>query len=389
MNLIINKFRFYFAIFLLILFLQFFYITNEIKFFIKISSIILIVFFYILLFTEKIFKEKLKIILIQINLFVLLNLYLFFISNLRTNIGFYEFFNEKLLIILFNIFIATGFGLYYSNTCDKNHLKFVLKILSLLSIFFLPKLTNLLNITNYGVYHFIIIDENYEYNYSQKLSEIFGYGLILSFIYFFFIKKNLLIFFSILIYLLLLTLSGGRGAFILSMIFIFFISFNNSKDLINKFLFILLLTLLFFNFGDFLMGPYRSSDILLGSESRIGIYSNFYEYLIKENCVLFGCGYRSMSLVDMHYNTFHNIILELIYSFGLPVFIFLFSFSFLGFIRFYKKYGLFNWFNILFIFTFLQSLKSFDLYNSYLIVSFIIFFLSYYFNLILKSNKSY
>ena len=381
--LLINKFRFHFTIFLLILFLQFFYITYEIKFFIKISSFILIVSFYILFFTEKIVKKKIRIILIQIFFLFLLNFLLFLSSNLHSNIGFNEFFNDKWKFILFNVLIALGFGLFYSNTCDKIYLIFVLKILSLLTIFFLPQLINSLDISHYGAYHFTIMDQ---FNYSQSLSEFFGYGLVLSIAYFFYIKKNSLIFFLILFYLFLLTVSGGRGALIFSLLFILFLFFRNQKYLIIKFIFILIFTFLYFSYGEFLMGSFRVSNTIDAPVSRIEIYSNFFEYFIKENCITFGCGYRAMTLVNMQYNTFHNIILEFIYSFGLFIFIFLFTFSFLGFMRFYKKYGLINWFVILFIFTFLQSLKSFDFYNSYLIVSFIIFFLSYYLHLIFKKS---
>lgn len=373
--LLINKFRFLFSIFILVLFLQFLYISNDIKFFFQITSIILITLFYVLLFKLKIFKAEISIISIQFFFILLLNFILFLSSNLNTEIGFIEFFNDKWIFLLLNIFIATGFGLFYSNTCDKKFLIFVFKILTLLSFFLLPFLFNSFSITHYNIYHFEFLNQN---NYSQQLSEFFAYMLILSFANFFFVKKNSSIFFLILLNFHLLIISGGRGAILFSLLIIFFLVLKKKDYLISKFFIISLLIFLYFFYEETLMGAYRVTQTFYSSQGRIDIYENFLEFIKEENCIIFGCGYRGLSLVDLTYNTFHNIIFEFISSLGLFITFFLFLFSFLGFVRFYKKYGLYNWFNLLFIFKFLQSLKSFDFFNSYLIINFGIFFLSYF-----------
>jgi hypothetical protein len=342
------------------------------------------------------FFNNLKLALIAVVILLII------ISLFKININRKLFFQILLLFFL----VIYGILLNFLNVTDydlqinKEQINFILS--SFLLTYFLLKINNYKELNNYNhiiFYLFLVLSlifftlkgydfDNYSYNfeeeiiYNKKISKIsYSQGLTIIFFLASFtslylykevnIKKYpIMIFwyFAALIFFLFFAMQGGsRGETFFGLLILLYMLLSNIKKNFIKvsvlvFFFMIVLTGNI-NFEDYLVA--RRFEVFFDNNSDFGLRDVLINLSLnilynEPKCLILGCGFSFFQdYYGFDYGMYpHNIILEFIISYGLPISIVIFSLVFFGLknIIFLKSKILLI--DIFVIYFFLISLKS-------------------------------
>ena len=233
-----------------------------------------------------------------------------------------------------------------------------------------------------------------EETYSLGLSNFYGLMAIV-FLYSYYKRYSndyVLVFFSIFS-LYLCMLGGARGEFLITVsilcTLVVYYNLSVTKLLFIVVVFSILVSLFFLNFDEIVSSDQFTSNILLKRmelllsgdfSSRDTLINNalelFYETPI---CFIAGCGIGFFQ----YYNDFplslypHNFLIEMLVSFGILLSTSLLIIMLLGWLLFVKRTGG-GILSLIFVYSFLVSLKSGSMMTSWFVFSVIMFFNCYF-----------
>lgn len=224
--------------------------------------------------------------------------------------------------------------------------------------------------------------------YSQGTSQFYGYSALASASLIAVqntkIKKNILIL-LMLLFILLSFLGGARGDSVFALMVTFFYLTYRLGLAQNLKIFMFVLVLIFilggiYSFEDFIIFQ-RLEGLSDGFGSRDILLSQSLTLLIDNpSCLIHGCGFGFFQSY-FHYPIGlypHNFIIELLIVFGLPITILLLLMSCRGFTKFFKNNDKVDIIGLFFIYALFLGFKSGSLNTSWLLMTFFIFFISYY-----------
>lgn len=232
----------------------------------------------------------------------------------------------------------------------------------------------------------IMSDQGVQILYSQGISRYFGVGLIWAAYYIINIHGIKKIFYIglLMIFSGLSLLGGGRGdslaAIVIALLYVFL---NSSKKILVLVIFAVSIFVVY-GFGEKIASHYDVLFIQRFSVIGGGDYGmrdllalDVWNLLLNEpRCLIYGCGFGYFQkYYEYPFGMYpHNIILEFIVIFGLPVFLSVFVGVFFGVMR-YRKENSTDLFLLLFFYCLLIGLKSGNVFGDWFFTAAMMMFL--------------
>ncbi|WP_201562471.1 hypothetical protein [Psychrobacter sp. CMS30] len=289
------------------------------------------------------------------------------------------------------LIIFMGNYLLYSSEIEVFQYKFARWfIIYAIIVLIITIITKGLIFTPIPVFIFEYSSNAYDINalYSQGTSQFYGYSALAAASLIVTqdnkTKKNILTI-LVLLFILLSFLGGARGDSVFALIVTsFYLVYRLSLVQNIKILIFLLVTIYvlskFYSFEDFII--FQRLEVLSdGLGSRDVLLSQSIMLLVDNtSCLIHGCGFGFFQSyfhypIDLYP---HNFIIELLIVFGLPITAILLLTSYGGFMEFFRRNGRVDIIGLFFIYALFLGLKSGSLNTSWLLMTFFIFFISYY-----------